>query len=137
MTTLRQAAQQALEALENFKNQLTALGWDTSTGRIIQVITALRQALEADQKSDPVYWEHRVPVVGEGGHTVGYSDWKRGKGLPHWPHRALYEHPQPAQQPLTEEQINALLLACGRGDDGFHGFARAIERAHCITGEAA
>lgn len=37
-------------------------------------------------------------------------------------------------KPLTDEQINALLLTHGRGDDGFRGFARAIEGAHGITG---
>lgn len=34
---------------------------------------------------------------------------------------------QPQRKPLTEAQIDALLLAHGRGDDGFHGFARAIK----------
>lgn len=43
--------------------------------------------------------------------------------------RLLATTPAPAQaQQMTEGQIDALLLSHGRGDDGFHDFARAIER---------
>lgn len=45
----------------------------------------------------------------------------------------MYLHPAPPE-PLTDEQIDNLLVAHGKGDDGFRSFARAIEKEHGILG---
>lgn len=50
MTTLQQAAQQALEALE------WDADYDTSVTLQKSAITALRQALEAEQQDEPYLW---------------------------------------------------------------------------------
>jgi len=115
MTTLRQAAEQALEALIDAARHMHPAFVQHAA------IQTLRQALEAEQQAEPVYWEHRVPVVGEFGQTVGYSKWKPGKGLSHWPHRALYEHPQPAAQwvGLTDEDRRAVFESLPNALDGF------------------
>lgn len=34
---------------------------------------------------------------------------------------------KPEQTPLTKEEVDVLLVAHGKGDDGFYAFARAIE----------
>ena len=53
-------------------------------------------------------------------------------------YRALYLHPQPHRQPLTDEQIVQVLGNVREQLTGnvFLAFARAIERAHGIGGEA-
>jgi hypothetical protein len=50
----------------------------------------------------------------------------------------LYTHPQPAQQPLTEEQIQMIDANTHfhESPDWLARFARAIERAHRIGGAA-
>ena len=48
---------------------------------------------------------------------------------------ALYTHPQP-RQPLTPEQIMAAWNEAEGTRYGFFAFARAIERAHGIGGDA-
>lgn len=44
---------------------------------------------------EPVLVQHRKPVAGWKGETVGYTAWRDGKGLDWWPHRELYDHPTP------------------------------------------
>lgn len=59
-----------------------------------------------------------------------------------WSFRPLYTRPQPQREPLTDEQIAEVLIAETNGrstEIGFktlRAFARAIERAHGIGGEA-
>jgi hypothetical protein len=45
-----------------------------------------------------VAWQHRKPICDSQGKTLGHSDWKDGKGLDWWPHRALYTTPPAAQR---------------------------------------
>lgn len=172
MTTLREAAEQALEALDS---------GPLNTERFL-ALQALRQALEVEQDEPVAYavpgavkWKRRqsevtIKLTRKPHPEYGFTEplytspqpaqpaippgWKlvplepttemvheiehasRLGGI--WTAASIYQAmlyaaPEaPAQQPLTEEQINALLLTHGRGDDGFHGFARAIERAHGI-----
>jgi hypothetical protein len=47
----------------------------------------------------------------------------------------LYAAPQPRREPLTDEQIEALLVNWPEDGIAFLDFARAIEAAHGITGE--
>jgi len=118
ITLPRSVLEQALEALDS---------GPLNTERFL-ALQALRQAIDAWQQSEPVASIYVTPA-GEREIDDWRVDLPIGRNL-------LYANPQPAQQPLTEEQINALLLAWGRGDDGFHGFARAIEAMHGIGGEA-
>jgi hypothetical protein len=53
-------------------------------------------ALKAVQ--EPVALQHRKPICDSQGKTLGYSDWKDGKGLDWWPHRSLYTTPPAAQR---------------------------------------
>jgi len=45
---------------------------------------------------EPVLVQHRKPVEGWSGETIGYTAWRDGKGLDWWPHRELYDHPAPS-----------------------------------------
>lgn len=37
----------------------------------------------------PQVHQHRKPMCNDGGHCIGYTDWREGRGLPGWPHRVL------------------------------------------------
>lgn len=119
--SLREAAQQALEALEQIRTPLrinTALdAYDVS-----RAIAALRTAL-AESEQEPVAWKDT---------TYGNLHHQNFGGcIP------LYTHP-PQRKPLTDEEIALIVGECAasahRHDD--FSFARAIERAHGIGGEA-
>ena len=124
--SLREAAQQALEALEQIRTPLrinTALdAYDVS-----RAIAALRTAL-AEPEQEPVAWKDT---------TYGNLHHQNFGGcIP------LYTHP-PQRKPLTDEEIRdiakqyALGLAFPYdGPTTPELFARAIERAHGIGGEA-
>jgi hypothetical protein len=45
---------------------------------------------------EPVLVQHRKPVIGWKGQTIGYTAWRDGKGLDGWPHRELYTRPAPS-----------------------------------------
>jgi hypothetical protein len=122
---------QALEALEMFDGQHTAPG---ATMRFTKTITSLRQAIEQAEKQEPVA---KVIDWGvEGPRLQGFTkDWPRVGTL-------LYTSPPP-RQPLTDEQIERLEAMCidpidskGWGFLNRKSFARAIEAAHGIKGEA-
>jgi hypothetical protein len=151
MTTLREAATQALEALENAEDQLAK---PYSTGARC-AITALRAAL-AEPVQEPE-WEIRAD-----GARVRIDRWQIGirrivallwgnrrefevdevveavralvpnpyvdgddEALP-W--QALAE-PEPQRKPLTDEEINSLGWEQGQS---LRDFIRAIEQAHGI-----
>ena len=59
---------------------------------------------------EPVVVQHRKPVIGWKGQTIGYTGWRDGKGLDGWPHRDLYDHPAPGvPDALKDHQIAALV----------------------------
>ena len=128
MTTLRQAAQQALDALE----AITGVTEMDDVVRINCAITALRQALEAEQRYEPVAIVERHGIVAD----VEWlpASWALRNG------DKLYTHPQPAQQPLPEKQIDTIWQhACREHFSGLQReiyLARLIERAHGIGGAA-
>ena len=80
---------------------------------------------------EPVVWQHKKPIMNTRGETIGYSDWKDGKGLEWWPKRALYTTP-PSREwvSLTNEEI--LKVADEHPIEGFDlemlEFVRAIEQ---------
>jgi len=121
MTTLREAAQQALEALKLAKPEV-------QLGEVDAAITALRAAL-AEPEQEPVAWRNKE--TGEfctGG--VLRKDWAR------W--MPLYTAP-PHRKPLTNAEMRECAQAMdaeplAEGWSELAKFARAIEAAHGITG---
>ena len=85
----------ALEALKEHEGNYM-MGKD-GVVRHVKAIDACEQALAAPVQ-EPVAWQHRTPICDLQGETLGYSDWKDGKGLDWWPRRAFYTTP-PAAQP--------------------------------------
>jgi hypothetical protein len=142
MTNLRQAAQQALEALEKVKTdadkQPPVYPWDIWRMWVDRAITALRAAL-AEPEQEPVAWMYQDKST----HEVKFQKHMRG----FVDHGATYETPlytaPTPRKPLTDEEIELLAVkhappidpAFAQHDD-FIEFARAIERAHGIGGEA-
>ena len=149
MSNLRQAAQQALEALERGE---TKLRW--------AAITALRAALaehdrlagieaiekdagihvsqQSEPEQKPVAWMYS-PLIGDGPKErrltfVSPYEWGTQEGLEITP---LYTAPTP-RKPLTPEQLTKIELGLrvyadnDRYDLSLHDFARAIERKHGI-----
>ena len=137
MTTLREAAQQALEALE-------ATHYDVGSAERQRLetedaITALRKAL-AQQEQEPVAWvnaEHLQGLtLGYYGHAEIYTDESQGR-VP------LYTHPPRREwKGLTKEEIESFEwhLSADRAYekhtlqeyivvDGASDFASAIEQA--------
>jgi hypothetical protein len=129
MSDLRTAAQQALEALENIEG---ANATDRETAK--EAIAALRAALEAKQEVEPVAW---LKADGEDAMTdEDKNSWlasqhpsmAEGFTVP------LYTAP-PARKPLSDQEIQDMLPTTSiRCPLDALWFARAIERAHGITG---
>ena len=125
MTTLREAAQQALEALEQ----------DNPSGRTA-TITLLRAALD-EPEQEPVAWMY-TGVKSDGTTHGPHLVWKpeymdamsASKGAQATP---LYTAP-PQRKPLTEEELAAIPCTDGPGSDwdALVRFARAVEAAHGI-----
>lgn len=121
MTTLREAAQQALEALDSIDAPLNL----KEINKINKASNALRAALEATGKDslqvEPVAWMDRE------------GDIYRMPEIKNWapPHTLLYTAPpQREWQGLTDEEIDAIDDANWDTDCkvwGIRDFARAIE----------
>jgi hypothetical protein len=86
---------------------------------------ALRQALEAEQK--PLSAQHIQELADEGVFHGNIFEIVR---------RIEEEHGTFKTRPLTDEQIDVLALDADGLPNSHLEFARAIERAHGITGEA-
>ena len=136
----RQAMQQALEALTMADDQ-----WPCSDGHqefISAAIAALRAALDQPEP-EPVAWYYvEDPFGANEWHWMTDSPESQKCDPRDW--TPVYTS-QPQRKPLTDEQIDAVWDAWF-GAYGLHGtagpytrrgFARAIERAHGITGETA
>ena len=115
ITTLRTAAQQALEALESAEVD------PHSSDAVYKAITALRAAL-AEPVQEPVAWM----VYTEDGKSVCVTD--NPADFIEWRSLPLYTAP-PQRKPLSEEEIYSLFRTAGSPT----AFTRAIERAHGIT----
>lgn len=132
----RAVVEHVMEALEADNSKL----WPSE--KRAAAITSLRERLEQPQvEQEPVAWmDTETRVLYD--HDTSEVDQHHGFK----PTVALYIHPQPKREPLTDEQITELADAhmeafaqfVGAGEVWFEGekeFARAIERAHGITGE--
>ena len=176
---LRQAAKQALSIIDGMEQNYGNL-WqvNASPEELDELCTSLREALAEPQdpvtyngwvlrevlfhKGDPV--GHREPPKAEQREPVGYWDGEFSKDggatlyeVPQvsafgrqYRNAPLYSAPQPAKQPLTDEQIKYATLEAanhlldhiyeyGVSSEGvtprIYKLARAIERAHGIAGE--
>jgi hypothetical protein len=124
MTTLREAAQQALEALEFMADEW---GFTQKANRPErwQAITALRAALEQPEQ-EPVAWM----VYTQDGKSVCVTD--NPADFIEWRSFPLYTHPpRRTWRGLTEEEIDSVMPYCHNEFDlaEFKDFARAIEAA--------
>ena len=139
MAVLEQAARRALEAL------LAATPVKAKDPRMqADAIVTLREALDEAPKptaveQEPVLVVEREPSYMDRGHFYKGDKphidptkvWKLPIGT------KLYTAPQPTRQPLTDEQIDNMVVTASLAErDLFRRFARAVERAHGIGGEA-
>ena len=132
MTTLRQAAQQALEALVRASSYCDI--YDAFC-RLEEIITRLRQALEAEQQVKPYAYAVYFPDQPTEELVHDLDDLCDDLTNRENSVVKLYAHQQPAQQPLTLEQIEAIDDEVMKSPRGYCvKFARAIERAHGIIG---
>jgi hypothetical protein len=128
MSTLREAAQQALEALEQFGLDDTHRSYEFEhVARI-----ALRAALAQEEQAEPVLVVEKEPDYMSRGHFYEGSKpfidptlvWKLPIGT------KLYTHPPRREwQGLTDDEISALFPLSLRSDYKPYSFARAIEAA--------
>ena len=129
MSDLKQAAQQALEALEN----PWSAGAEGVADAIIVLCAALAQPIIPPEikgnKAEPVayLWQHsetgRTRILEKDQVWTASNPWKRVG--------PLYLHP-PQRKPLTEELIDILASAMVKGDKSVNWLCRAIEKAHGI-----
>jgi len=125
MSDLRKAAQHALEAIDYLDDHPEG-GIDEAEA----AIEALRDAL-AQPEQEPVAWRCLEDPFGANEYLIT-DDPEKAKG-PGW--TPLYAHPR-QRKPLTPEKILALLDSHNVYGSKWVEFARAIEKAHGIGGEA-
>lgn len=150
MTTLEQAARDALDVLEQLQGGCT--DHDDGTVEAItvwcpEVIVSLRAALAAGQ-AQPVAW---VRAIDEAmvTHHIGTADPSDDYETAKHKLNTLFCHAQsigeyfakqeaaPPAQPLTDEQIMDIPAGVNDGSQSFLlRFARAIEHAHGIGAQA-
>ena len=138
MTTLREAAQQALNKFDSMNHEDSIFA-----GEFEEIIAALRTAL-AEPEQEPVAWSvldkrtgkhwytHESKYTAEW-HAKEYSH-REPDGSPSMVVTPLYTHP-PQRKPLTDEEIVDIWADVSIDyDDQINiiEMARAIERAHGI-----
>ena len=131
MTDLRKAAQQALEALEEYQSK--GAPFLACDGAVAALRAALAQKDEPGEPvREPVAWIHtdldkpRVKFLEWSEDEPGY------RGC--WIKTPLYLSP-PQRKPLTDEEIRRIIACIDKFTpvrEGMRQLARAIERAHGI-----
>ena len=125
----REVMQMALDALDFTDSEPGSIAWE----REKEAIDALKAALAEPQ--EPVAWGMRHSD-GRIYDCIAPGEHDREPGRYTVP---LYTRPAPQRQPLTQYEAweiwDALADRGKKGEDIVHAFARAIERAHGITGE--
>jgi hypothetical protein len=120
-----EAMKQALEVLEDFVDDPRV------QKEIDEASIVLRQAIAEAEKQEPVAW--RRPFEGDVSDLCQwlYADEYEPKDEnSNW--QALYTHPQPKREPMTNERIETILNDPKSYYDTMIDFARAIEAAHGI-----
>jgi hypothetical protein len=121
MTTLREAAQQALEALES--------GLDVDPIFAGETEVALRAALEQQkQEQEPVAWiqSNHLQLAQRGPFSCRVEPTQR-----HPDFVPLFTRP-PRREPLSDEELDRLWREPMSADWEHREYARAIEAAHGI-----
>ena len=94
-------------------NQLNAMrqaleAFDKMIGRkpefVEQAITALRQAIEQAEKQEPIGSVTSSPWRG-----LENIEWQQQRDIPEGTHMLYLHPPAPAQQPMTDEQVQRLI----------------------------
>lgn len=116
MTTLREAAQKALEALEDM------LGWESLAPQSVQASSkqSLQRLREALAEPEPELVADTESDVLTATYMLGVHAGKKATN----------------RQPLTDEELVDIVGNCAADSGGwfrYHAFARAIERAHGIA----
>ena len=137
-TKMMQAARQALEALEPIHHgnmtPMAESAWKDATA-------ALREALEAQEPWTPDDMAYRPGGLSQSAAAEQESDdigVQQDKRVFARIESIKKRAPQPARQPLTDTEIQTIWCSA-RNEGNQHGpfwFARAIEKAHGIGGEA-
>jgi hypothetical protein len=129
MTTLREAAKQALEALGVAQDHWHTYHGGLQSGKINEAIAALRAALEQPEQ-EPVAcirtWHKK-----NGDQHAELWDWCDGIGsLPEGEHLLFTHPPRREWRSLSEEEIKAIHLElCKTVGSYYRTVARAIEAA--------
>ena len=126
MTALRTAAQQALEALEEY--QSTGAPCLACDGAVAALRAALAQ--QAEPVQEPVAWMRHDNRVAE--ESYSRTQFSRGRDKPPigtW--TPLYPAP-PQRKPLTQEEIDRICASLGFAAISPSEIVRAVERAHGI-----
>ena len=129
MSKLREAAQQVVN-----EHEAGFMGLSLD-----KAVAALRAAL-AEPQDEPVAWmyEHDGMVHDAANPPFfAMNRWKTPVGEP-YTETPLYTHPAPRRQPLTDEEILAMVKtapALHTAEAEWLHVARAIERAHGIGGQ--
>jgi len=122
----QEALKLALEAME------LCNGAETVDGVVIYTdkeIAAIKEAL-AQPEQEPVAWMRQDgQKVTTASDRHNYPDYETRYSIP------LYTTP-PQRKPLSEEEIGAILEGVNAYGTRLYTFARAIEAAHGIKGEA-
>ena len=90
----------------NISQRLRTCARHTGLDAVIELLQEAADEIDAQQAraaltqqpatGEPVMVQHRKPVEGWSGETIGYTAWRDGKGLDWWPHRELYDRPAPS-----------------------------------------
>ena len=138
----REAAERLAPVLADIANTRTP----SAAGFAVAEAAALLRELAAAPQGEPVAWLYESKsgssFLHRGFTKVRFeADMRASKEYPDGHTMTpLYTHP-PQRQPLSDEQITALVREAAKGSairrDGStsHRIARAIEKAHGITGE--
>jgi hypothetical protein len=122
--SLRQAAQQALEALEwNYNTDLDNIPACEQWAKMLKETMATLRAALAEPEQKPVAWINWSALTGQ--RRLG---WECESEIAS---QALYTAP-PQRKPLTDEQIKIIWRDIDDSDGMLMRFARAIEAAHGI-----
>ena len=130
MSNLREAAQQALDALAGYRREMNLIrGESYMHGQPCDAEIALRAALE-QAEPEPVAW-----MCPEDPERETAFSWKAGHCENCGKQRIPLHAAPPQRKPLTDEELDALAI----DEDGLPNshleFARAIEWAHGIGEE--
>ena len=132
MTTLREAAAMALDALEYGHFAVADQAPHACVMAYLEATDKLREAL-AEPDPEPVAWIFTWYEIAKDRHVRRIIDCEEKPNIPGYDLIPLYAVP-PQRKPLTVEEIDALELPPS-GTGTVRDFVRLIERAHGIRSQ--